>query len=62
MRAAVGRIIEFTCIAGLTGLPQMNLPLGWHDGVPVGVSLIGWRGSDATLLALAQAIGTGAAP
>jgi amidase len=62
MRAAVGWIIEFTCIAGLTGLPQMNLPLGWHDGVPVGVSLIGWRGSDATLLALAQAIGTGAAP
>jgi Asp-tRNA(Asn)/Glu-tRNA(Gln) amidotransferase A subunit family amidase len=40
----------------------MNLPFGWHDGVPVGVSLIGWRGSDATLLALAQAIGTSAAP
>lgn len=57
MQAAIGRIIHLTCIAGLTGLPQVNLPLGWHGGVPVGVSLIGWRGADTTLLALAQKIG-----
>jgi amidase len=57
MRAANGRITELTCVAGLAGLPQVNLPLGWHSGVPVGMSLIGWRGSDAILLALAQAIG-----
>jgi amidase len=52
--ASVGRIIELTCIAGLTGLPQVNLPLAEHDGVPVGLSLIGWRGSDEVLLGLAR--------
>lgn len=57
MQAAVGRIIRLTCIAGLTGLPQVTLPLGSCGGVPVGLSLIGWRGADATLLALAGAIG-----
>jgi amidase len=34
----------------------VNLPLASHAGVPVGLSLIGWRGSDTTLLALARAI------
>ncbi len=56
MRDAVTRIIHLTCIAGLTGLPQVNLPLAAHAGIPVGLSLIGWRGSDNTLLALAHAI------
>lgn len=56
MREAVGTIIHLTCIAGLCGLPQINLPFGSHDGVPVGLSLIGWRGSDPTLLALALAL------
>jgi amidase len=54
MVAAVGRIIELTCIAGLTGLPQVSLPLAEHEGVPVGLSLIGWRGSDEVLLGVAR--------
>lgn len=58
MQDAVSRIIRLTCIAGLTGLPQVTLPLGSCGGVPVGLSFIGWRGSDATLLALASAIPT----
>ncbi len=54
--AEVGRrIVMLTCIAGLTGLPQISLPLGDSDGIPVGISLIGARGSDAVLLALASA-------
>jgi amidase len=56
MRAAVERILDLTCIAGLTGLPQVSLPLAQCAGVPVGLSLIGWRGADETLLALARAI------
>jgi amidase len=56
MRAAVDRICELTCIAGLAGLPQISLPLGRADGIPVGLSLIGWRGSDATLLGLARRV------
>jgi amidase len=61
MRLAVDRIVTLTCIAGLAGLPQVSLPLGEHGGVPVGLSLIGWRGSDSVLLALAGVIG-GRAP
>jgi amidase len=54
MGEAGKRIVTLTCIAGLTGLPQINLPLGQTpDGIPVGISLIGWRGGDATLLQIA---------
>jgi amidase len=56
MSEAVSRIVHLTCIAGLTGLPQVSLPLARHEGIPVGLSLIGWRGSDTVLLALAKTI------
>jgi amidase len=55
--AAGERIVDLTCIAGLTGLPQVSLPLGSWQGLPVGLSLIGWRGSDRALLAFAQRLG-----
>jgi len=42
------------CIAGLAGLPQLSLPLVSFDSCPLGISLIGPRGSDARLLALAS--------
>ncbi len=53
---AVTRIVDLTCIAGLTGLPQVTLPLAEHDGLPVGISLVGPRGSDRMLLRLARHI------
>lgn len=56
MRNAVSRIIDLTAIAGLTGSPQISLPLGRSGGVPVGLSLIGWHGGDADLIAMAQAL------
>jgi amidase len=57
MAEAGGRIVTLTCIAGLTGLPQINLPLAeTPDGIPVGLSLIGWRGGDGALLRLASTI------
>ena len=56
MRIAVDRIIHLTSIAGLTGLPQLNLPIGQFEGIPVGLSLIGPSGSDRLLLALATKI------
>ena len=56
--AALGeRIVDLTCIAGLTGLPQVSLPLGQWRGLPIGLSLIGWRGGDRALLALAERLG-----
>lgn len=42
------------CIAGLGGLPQINLPLASLDGLPLGLSMIGPRGSDAVLLHVAK--------
>jgi len=53
MRKAVDRIVHLTCIAGLTGLPQVSLPLAASGGIPVGLSLIGPRGGDRMLLAFA---------
>jgi amidase len=40
---------------GLTGVPQVNLPGAVVDGAPGGLSIIGGRGSDAMLVAVAQA-------
>jgi amidase len=50
------RVMGFTCIAGHGGLPQISIPAGSADGVPVGVSLIGWPGADETLLELAASL------
>jgi amidase len=56
MRMAVRRIVDLTGIAGLTCCPQVNLPLAAIGAIPVGLSLIGWRGGDAALLGAACAI------
>ncbi len=47
------RIARLTCIGGLTGRPQINLPLATVDGLPVGLSLMGARKSDETLMRFA---------
>lgn len=46
--------MHLLCIAGLDGLPQVSLPLAEPDGLPLGLSLVGARGSDLRLLALAR--------
>ena len=48
------RTLEFTCIAGHAGLPQLSIPAGTVDGCPVGLSFIGWQGGDEALLDLAN--------
>ena len=45
--------MQLLCIAGLGGLPQISLPLASLDACPVGLSIVGRRGSDRMLLALA---------
>lgn len=50
------RISALTCFAGHSGVPQVNLPGALVDGAPVGLSIIGGRGSDASLLAVASAL------
>lgn len=56
MRAAVHRIVDLTGLAGLTSLPQVNIPAGSASGIPVGLSLIGWPGGDAALVGAACAL------
>ena len=50
------RSIQMLCIAGLSGFPQISMPLGQRLGAPLGLSLLGPLGSDASLVKLAQRI------
>jgi amidase len=50
------RITALCAHGGLTGVPQVSLPGATVDGVPVGLSIVGARGSDATLVAVAGAM------
>ncbi len=50
------RVMRLTCIAGLAGLPQVTVPVGTVMGCPVGLSFVGWEGSDEALLDLAVAV------
>jgi amidase len=49
------RVMRLTCIAGLSGLPQMSIPVGTANGCPAGLSLIGWAGGDEALSTLPAA-------
>lgn len=48
--------IRMLCVAGLSGFPQLSMPLAQRDGAPLGISLLGPAGSDRSLVALAQRI------
>ena len=53
LRARIGCL---TSHGGLTGVPQVSVPGATVDGLPVGLSIVGARGSDAALVALARAM------
>jgi len=50
------RILCLCAQGGLAGHPQVNLPGATVDGLPVGLSIIGPRGGDETLVAVARAM------
>jgi amidase len=50
------RTMRLTCVAGLAGLPQINIPVGTVAGCPAGLSFVGWPGGDEVLLDLARQI------
>ena len=54
--AARTATITLTCLAAITGRPAVSAPLLEVDGAPVGVSLLGPRGSDVDLVARASAL------
>ncbi|HEX9463131.1 MAG TPA: amidase [Alphaproteobacteria bacterium] len=53
------RALTMLSIAGVTGAPQISLPLATSQGCPVGVSLIGPPGADRALLLFAAALDWG---
>ena len=50
------RMLALTSVAGLCGLPQVNVPLAQTDEGPVGLSLVAARGADEMLLDTAVAL------
>lgn len=51
MRAGTLRL---TCVASIAGLPSVAIPAARADSLPVGLCLVGRRGTDRALLALAS--------
>jgi amidase len=56
MESYRNRSIQMLCLAGLSGFPQVSLPLGQRLGAPLGLSLLGPSGSDLSLVGLARQI------
>ncbi len=48
------RALRLLCLSGLSGFPQITLPLGSVGGAPFGISLLGPAGSDMALIRLAR--------
>ena len=52
-RDVLSRIVSLTCMGGTTGRPQISVPVAEVNGLPVGLSFLGERGSDELLISLA---------
>jgi amidase len=50
------RLLCLCCHGGLTGMPQVSIPGATVEGLPIGLSIVGGSGSDATLVAVAAAL------
>ncbi|MBN9271413.1 MAG: amidase, partial [Mesorhizobium sp.] len=50
------RALRLLCSSGLSGFPQITLPIGSVDGAPFGLSLLGPKDSDRQLIALGASI------
>ena len=50
------RSVRLLCLAGLTGCPQISLPMASRQGAPLGLSLMSPPGSDLSLVRLAQRV------
>ena len=50
------RALRLLCLSGLSGFPQITLPLGTSEGSPFGISLLGPAGSDMVLVEVGRTI------
>lgn len=48
--------LRLLCLSGLSGFPQITLPIGTVDGAPFGLSLLGPKGADQALIRLGRKI------
>jgi amidase len=48
--------IRMLCVSGLTGTPQISLPMASRLGAPLGISLLAPAGRDRSLVAMAEAV------
>ena len=51
--------LRISCLCshgGLTGVPQVSIPVAMCDGLPVGLSILGAAHTDATLVGVAGAL------
>ena len=48
--------LRLLCLSGLSGFPQISLPLGSVEDAPFGISLLGPPGSDLALIDLGRRI------
>ena len=53
--------VNLLCLAGLAGTPQVSIPIATRLGAPLGISIMGPRGSDLSLVALAARLAREAA-
>lgn len=56
LQAYRDRALRLLCLSGLSGLPQISLPLGTLGGAPFGLSLLGPAGSDIQLIRLGRTL------
>ncbi|MEO9340673.1 amidase [Mesorhizobium sp. SB112] len=56
MQAYRERALRLLCWSGLSGFPQITIPLGMVQGAPFGISLLGPKDSDMALIRLAATI------
>ncbi len=50
------RALKTLCLSGLSGVPQISMPIAQFDGAPFGISLMGSPGTDEALMDLAEKI------
>lgn len=60
LEAYRNQAVQMLCLAGLSGFPQISLPLASREGAPLGISLLGPAGTDRSLIAMAQQLAAAA--
>jgi aspartyl-tRNA(Asn)/glutamyl-tRNA(Gln) amidotransferase subunit A len=50
------RVVPYTAAVNMVGLPAISIPMGFDDGLPLGVQIIGPHGGDALVLRVAWAL------